>query len=105
MNGRRWRRQVARCFLTAGRPVSTGELCRWLWPRRARFDSWHYAEARALARELAERGEYQRRGRWSTQPGGVVWRLKGAPEPVERAPTGRIWPLGRKWPNGWPPDH
>src|SRR5215472_3103108 len=49
-------RQVRRCFVAAGgRPLTTGELIRWTYPRQTKFESWQYAQARLSAERWAVR--------------------------------------------------
>jgi hypothetical protein len=59
-----------------GADVPTGTLVKWIWPRRSRFRSVHYERARRAARELADPICYVRRGRYSSEPGGLLWRLR-----------------------------
>ena len=44
-----------------------------------------YAQAAVHNMLFAERGEYRRRGRWSTEPGGILWRARDPlPAPPRR---------------------
>jgi len=72
----RFRQRAERCFIALGGEAATGALVRWIWPRRSRYRPWHYERARRAAAELADVVGYQHRGRNSTEPGGLLWRLK-----------------------------
>jgi hypothetical protein len=73
--GSRVRHRVFRAFVAmAGQDVSTGELVRWAWPRRARFLPLHYERVRAAAAEVAEAVGHAHRGRNTRVPGGLIWR-------------------------------
>jgi hypothetical protein len=75
--GSRVRHRVFRAFVAlAGELVATGTLVRWVWPRRLRFRSVHYERVRRAAAEIADVVGYQHRGRCSSEPGGLLWRLK-----------------------------
>jgi hypothetical protein len=51
----RVRRQLERAFMThAGQDLSTSILGRWIWPRRSRFETWHYNYAKPFVREIAD---------------------------------------------------
>jgi hypothetical protein len=57
--------------MASGDVVSTGELIRWVWPRKDSFDTAEYRRVRAAAAELADpvcRAETKGRP-W-------LWRLK-----------------------------
>jgi hypothetical protein len=75
--GSRVRKRVFRVlFALRDRDWTTGELIRMTWPRKSRFDTAEYRRVRAAPAELAEVVGYQPRGRNSTEPGGLLWRLK-----------------------------
>jgi hypothetical protein len=51
----RVRDRVWKSFLAlAGQAVTSGELCRRVWPRKSRFDTNEYRRVRAAALELAD---------------------------------------------------
>jgi hypothetical protein len=76
--GSRMRHRVFRAFVAmAGDLVSTGMLVRWVWPRRLRFRTeQQYRRVRAAAAEIADPVGYQHRGRCSSSPGGLLWKLR-----------------------------
>jgi hypothetical protein len=100
----RIRIRARRAVIAGDGIITTRQAMVWIWPRRQTFRSSHYERARKVLREFCEPIGYERRGRCSTRPGGLVWR---AMRTVERAqphnpPTGKLWPKGSKYPEGWP---
>jgi hypothetical protein len=79
--GSRLRRRIWRCFVAMGdAAVPTGLLARYCWPRHNRFRPGQYERVRRAALELgAVVVGHERRGRNSTVPGGLLWRLR---EPI-----------------------
>jgi hypothetical protein len=77
-------KKVRRAFIA--HPLrTTGELVRWVWPRRTRFHRVCYDRVRRAAAELADRvGVYLRRGRFSTTPGGTTWLAR---DPLPELPS------------------
>jgi hypothetical protein len=76
----RVRDRVWKTFVAlAGWVVSTGELVRRCWPRKQRFDPVYYRRVRAAAAEIADPVGHQHRGRRSSEPGGILWRLREPP--------------------------
>jgi hypothetical protein len=77
----RVRDRVWKAFVAlGGEAVPTGELVRRVWPRKRRFHTEDYRRARAAAAELADVVGHEQRGRNSSSPGGLLWRLR---EPIE----------------------
>jgi hypothetical protein len=64
--------RVWRAFMALDGEAATGELIRWVWPRKSRFDTAEYRRVRAAAAELADAVGHEHRGRNSTSPGGLV---------------------------------
>jgi hypothetical protein len=99
MNGSgRWLRQVRRAFICdPGRLWSTGELLRRVSPRGPRFDIYEYARIRRAAAIFATAIRYERRGRFSRSPGGLLWRAKDPLPPMPRTEhTGYMLPEHRR---------
>jgi hypothetical protein len=75
----RVRDRVRTAFIAlAGQDVSTGELIRRTWPRKRRFHSAEYTRVRAAAAEIADIVGHQHRGRCSSLPGGLLWRVRAS---------------------------
>jgi hypothetical protein len=74
---------VAEFATGCGRPLlpwPTGELVRRCWPRKRKFDPVYYRRVRAAAAEIADIVGHEHRGRCSSSPGGLLWKLR---EPIE----------------------
>jgi hypothetical protein len=72
----RFRQRAERCFIALGGEAATGAIVRYIWPRRSRYRPWHYERARRAAAEIADIVVTSIGGRCSSEPGGLVWRLK-----------------------------
>jgi len=75
--------------------------CRRVWPNDVEFPSRH--RGRAAASLFADPVRYDRRGRFSKEPGGILWRAKDPLPPMPKYKhTGGY--LGHYYRRGRPPD-
>src|SRR5262245_57140165 len=94
MNGAgRIRTRARRAMIAHGGQATTRQVMSWIWPKRSTFRSGDYERARKALRAFCEPVRYERRGRFSRRPGGLLWRAVG---PIERARTDRPM-TGRLW--------
>jgi hypothetical protein len=83
----RFRRRIWQAFVASpDRLWTTGELVRRARPRSVRFNRNEYTRVRKMAAEFAEPVGYARRGRFSTMPGGLLWRARSPLPALPRPP-------------------
>ncbi len=84
----RTERRVWRAFACDSRLWTTGELIREVLPRRSWFWNYQYTLVRRAAALFADPVGYERRGRCSKSPGGIVWQPKRPLPPLTVTLTG-----------------
>src|SRR5262245_20667905 len=79
----RIKRQVRRALVAAERPLTTGELLPWAYPRQSKFKDWHrWSVRRALLQICAKVG---RRGQGRGLP--FLWQLAEKEQSVNPEPS------------------